>query len=176
MKGLGWWALLIISHSWETHLFFITGLKLLQLRSRVTTLHQFGVAEELFPVLSSSVLTASSSLQNSQSWSRGSGGQLVALLYKSQGGFGWFPGTVTNQHSPAHKRAQHWAGTNTQHLQRGVAPRQGWPHGQGWALPGLEIHGALQCPVLSVPVSRSSNIPKNTRVKFCPQLPAWSSH
>lgn len=122
MKGLGWWALLIISHSWETHLFFITGLKLLQLRSRVTTLHQFGVAEELFPVLSSSVLTASSSLQNSQSWSHGSGGQLMALLYKSQGVLADSQGLLqTNTHL-------HTREPSTELAQTPSTSREGWPH------------------------------------------------
>lgn len=39
-----------------------------------------------------SMVTISSSLQNSQSWSCGSVGQFMALLYKPQGGSGWFPG------------------------------------------------------------------------------------
>lgn len=46
----------------------------------------------------------------------------------------------------------------------------------GTAWPGDTWSTSVSCAVSASQQERSSNIPKNTRVKFCPQLPAWSSH
>lgn len=160
MKGLVWWAVLIISHSWEKNIFFSAQAwksfswdtewqyrtSLAWLRSLSPVLfsktgkvcgHYF-IFPTKFPMLELWV----------SSWHCCTNPRVVVA--DPQGG-------VTNPHAPLHQRARQWAGTNTQHLERGVAHARVDP----WALPGLGTHGALQCPVLPIPVSTSSNIHQN---------------
>lgn len=69
------------------------------------------------------------------------------------------------------QRAQHWAGTNTQHLQRGGGPTQGWARGQGCA---RKLDTAWPGDVWSTSLPCAVNQSQH-ELKYSPKIPGWNS-
>lgn len=183
MKGLVWWAVLIISHSWETSFFssqawnsfswdtwwpiapvwrgwgacFLCSLSLWSLLNHPYRIPILGLEPWLW-----------GSVHGTAVQSPGWFSLILRGCYKPT--FTWpqeSPGLSWQEHPAPHTP------------ERGAAPCQGWPRGQGCDKAGHCLactHMELQCSVLQSQSARAQIFTKNTRVKFCPQLPACSSH